>query len=206
MREIRPFFQGEVDALCVTRDGRVAAHRRAALPPALLPGSFNPVHEGHWTLALVAESLLAVPVAFELSALNVDKPPVDMKEIQRRLAQFLGRADVWLTRAPTFVEKASLFPGTTFIVGVDTAERLVAPRYYPDGERGLLGALTALRERRCPFLVAGRSDRAGVFCGLNTVAIPAEFRTLFTAIPRKDFHVDVSSTRLRGLRDERGIS
>jgi hypothetical protein len=133
--------------------------------------------------------------------LNVDKPPLDMKLVQHRLAQFARRATVWVTRAPTFVAKARLFPGAVFVVGADTAERLVAPRYYTAGEVGVREALAELRERQARFLVAGRVDRGGVFPGLADLPIPADFRKLFTAIPRGEFQVDISSTALRGSRN-----
>src|SRR5687768_16624411 len=75
----------------------------------LLPGSFNPVHDGHWRLARVAADIIGEPVAFELSVTNVDKPPLAVEEVGRRLQAFAGRADIWLTRAPRFLDKSALF-------------------------------------------------------------------------------------------------
>ena len=74
------------------------------------------------------------PLAFEISVTNVDKPPLPGRTIRHRLAQFAWKSPVELTRAPTFVEKSRLFPKTTFVIGADTAERLVAPKYYGDEE------------------------------------------------------------------------
>jgi nicotinic acid mononucleotide adenylyltransferase len=93
----------------------------------LFPGSFNPVHEGHVLLAQVAEELRQQPLAFEISVTNVDKLPLTGETVRHRLAQFAWKSPVELTRAPTFVEKSRLFPGTTFVVGADTAERLFGP-------------------------------------------------------------------------------
>ena len=62
---------------------------------------------------------------FELSVTNVDKPALPSAEICRRLRQFTWRTEVWVTRAPTFAEKASVFPGAIFVVGADTAERIL---------------------------------------------------------------------------------
>ena len=71
-------------------------------PLALLPGSFHPLHRGHTVLAAVAAARLGVPVHFELSVTNADKPELPRDEVERRLAQFAGFAPVWLTRAATF--------------------------------------------------------------------------------------------------------
>ncbi|XP_037773144.1 uncharacterized protein LOC119568771, partial [Penaeus monodon] len=45
-------------------------------PQTILSGSFNPLHAGHLGMAHAASQLLDRPVAFELSAFNVDKPPI----------------------------------------------------------------------------------------------------------------------------------
>ena len=41
-------------------------------------------------------------------------------------------------QASLFTDKAALFPGSAFVIGYDTAVRLVAPRYYArqDGPPG----------------------------------------------------------------------
>jgi hypothetical protein len=192
---VHALLRNEVATVCAEIDGRLT--RDASRPAALLPGSFNPVHEGHLRLASVAAAELGGPVAFELSVTNVDKPPLVHEEIRRRLQPFAWRAPVWLTRAPTFVEKASLFPGVVFVVGADTAERIVAPRYYQESEARLLEALEQIRVQGCRFLVAGREDRQGRFLGPDDLAIPDAYRGLFQAIPRSKFDVRISSTALR---------
>src|SRR5947208_570464 len=115
-------------AVCVEPDG--TARAGGPLPAALLPGSFNPLHHGHTGLAAAAAAHLGVPVAFELSLANVDKPELDPDEAARRVAQFAGVGPVWVTRAATFAAKADLFPGAAFVLGWDTAARLIDPRYY----------------------------------------------------------------------------
>ena len=163
----------------------------------MLPGSFNPQHDGHILLARVAEELLQSPVSFELSVTNVDKPPLAAADVRARVAQFAGRARVELTRAPTFLEKSRLFPGATFVVGADTAERLVATKYYGSDEGRMLAALQEIAERGCRFLVAVRADAAVGVRSLNDVAIPPRFVHLFTPIPEGRFRVDASSSDIR---------
>lgn len=186
---------GSIDRLTSSPNGELA--RGAPTPGAVLPGSFNPLHTGHLGLAQVASRRLGLSVAFELSVTNVDKPPLGEAEVIRRLRQFESPHVVELTRAPTFREKARLLPGTTFVVGADTAERIVQPRYYEGREATMREALDEIADRGCRFLVAGRVDDAGRFTTLDEAPIPPEYRGLFSAIPEADFRIDLSSTLLR---------
>jgi nicotinamide mononucleotide (NMN) deamidase PncC len=189
---------GELARLTAYADGQIAGPGPA--PAALLPGAFNPLHAGHLGLARTAEELLGTAVHFELSVINVDKPPLTAPELRRRLAQFAWQATVELTRAPTFLEKTRLFGGVSFVVGADTAERLVEPRYYGDSPAALEAALDEIAGRGARFLVAVRRDAAGRLHRLADAAIPARFAGLFAEIPEGRFRVDASSTALRGAR------
>ena len=166
-------------------------------PAAVLSGSFNPLHAGHTGLAETAAALLGVPVTFEVSAVNVDKPPLETAVLLDRLSQFAGRWPVVAGSAPTFVEKSRLYPGAVFVVGFDTAARIIQPRYYGDSEAGMLAALAEMRDRGNRFLVAGREGSDGHFRELRELEIPAGFAGLFEAIPEELFHSDVSSTEIR---------
>ena len=186
---------GELDRVTVQPDGQMML---SAPPPlVLLPGSFNPLHEGHVLLARVAEELRQQPVAFEISVTNVDKPPLAGETVRHRLAQFAWKAPVELTRAPTFLEKSRLFPGTTFVIGADTAERLFAPKYYGDDEVQMHAALEEIANSGCSFLVAVRIDAAGRVRALSDIPVPRRYADLFTEIPEHRFRFDTSSSALR---------
>ena len=167
------------------------------LAGAVLPGSFDPLHRGHVELARAAADILDTEVAYELSVTNVDKPVIELDELERRLSQFTGVGEVLVTSAPTFVEKARILPKRVFVIGADTAPRVVDRKYYGGSEREMLASLDELSRAGCRFLVAGRSQSGGVFEGLGDVDIPMEYRHMFEAIPESRYRVDISSTELR---------
>lgn len=187
--------RGEARWVTIDADGRASLSAPAS--GLIVPGSFNPLHAGHTELAVIAERRLSRPACFEISLFNVDKPELPAEEVIRRTAQFRGRATVILTRSPTFAEKSTLFPGSVFAVGADTASRVIDPRYHGHDPATMLAALTAIRHTGCRFLVGGRSLGGGPFVDLAGLAIPASHADLFEGIPEAEFRVDLSSTQLR---------
>ena len=183
--------------LLVEADGNRIAD--APCPRFLLPGSFNPLHDGHRGLFDAATRRLGVGGAFELSVTNVEKPALADDEIRRRSSAFAGYAPLWLTRAPTFVEKARLFPGAAFVVGADTAVRIVQPRFYGESAELMWSALEEIRAAGCRFLVAGRVDGTGRFIDRDALNLQEELADLFEEIEESDFRLDVSSTALRAM-------
>ena len=183
-------MDGSLDRLCTgNHDGAV-----------LLPGSFNPLHDGHLRMMAYAEEQLGLPGAFELSIENVDKPVLDYFEIEARLKQF--KHPVWLTRLPTFAAKAERFPRTTFVVGMDTLLRIAAPRYYGgSAERDRL--LAEMLARGVKFLVFGRVID-GNFQGLGDQSLPSALLEACTGVSEAEFRMDKSSSDLRSKRQTAG--
>ncbi len=162
----------------------------------VFPGAFSPLHTGHRRMIAVAEEILGAPVTLEISIINVDKPPLDYHEIERRLGQFDAGWEVCLTRAPTFDEKSRLFPGATFIVGADTLRRIADPRYHGDDRTAWMAALKRIADRGCRFLAFGRDTGTG-FVGLPDLDLPDILRPLCREVPQDVFREDVSSTAIR---------
>ncbi|NUQ63398.1 MAG: hypothetical protein HUU20_13045 [Pirellulales bacterium] len=163
---------------------------------AVFPGAFNPLHAGHRGMARIAEEILSTPVEFEISILNVDKPPLDYHEIELRTRQFLAEESVWLTRSPTFEEKSRLFPGATFVVGSDTLARIADPRYYNNDADACRLALERIAARDCRFLVFGRNMN-GRYVHLANLDLPEPLRPICEEVPEERFRADISSTEVR---------
>ena len=192
---------GDLDAVRIGRAAAAPAPVVSSGPRCLLPGSFNPVHEGHRRMLATGAARLGAGTgaAFELAIVNPDKPPLSPEDAAARLAGFAGDEAVWLTRAPTFPEKARIFPGATFAVGADTIVRIAEPRYY-GGPEGLARAIALLG--RCRFLVFGRRAETG-FATLASTALPEALRALCDGVSEAEFRADISSTELRRTRDRR---
>lgn len=181
---------------------RVTHHALAHAPPTeprrrpVFPGAFNPVHEGHLEMARIAARHVGAETEFEICVLNVDKPPLNYADIARRTARFHESATIWLTAAPTFVEKAELFPEAVFVVGIDTLLRIAEPRYYRDDPAARDAAMARIEALDCRFLVFGRMEQQR-FLGLEDVALPESVRALCEGIDEGTFRMDLSSSSLR---------
>jgi hypothetical protein len=186
---------GAASWVVIESDGRRVADQK--VDGAIYSGSFNPLHFGHEALAAAAARASGAEVTFELAAANAEKSTLGRSELERRLAPFWRRHRVVVTRVPLFADKAQLFPGCTFVLGYDTAARLIDPRFYGDSEADRDQALAALLAAGCRVLVAGRLED-GKFKTLADLPISQEARKLFVDLP--EFRADVSATNLRALR------
>lgn len=165
-------------------------------PKVVMPGAFNPLHEGHRRMAATAQAITGHPVTLELSIENVDKAPLDYVEVAQRVAR-MGNLSYLVTRAPTFVAKSALFPGSTFVVGVDTLIRIADEDYYEGSEAQRDAAIQEIADAGCRLLVFGRAFD-NEFITLESLGLPPILQTICDGVSEEQFRLDVSSTELRG--------
>lgn len=169
----------------------------------VFPGSFNPPHRGHLAMIEAAEKRRQCDAVWEISIENVDKPPLDYISINERfewLRQFDDKRWMALSSAPTFREKSELFPGATFIVGIDTLVRIADSKYYGGEESQRDTAIADIASRGCRFLAFGRMLE-GKFSVLSDVALPPALMSICEEVSANEFRDDISSTDLRRRQD-----
>jgi len=177
--------------------------RENALPTepcdlVLLPGSFDPCHDGHRMIADAVERQHGRRVAYAITADPVHKPSLRVVDLLDRVASIRlgsGRARpiVLTERDPLFIDKARQFPGAGIALGVDGLVRMLDPSWGPS----IADMLEAFRALGTRFYVAGRNIDGG-WTTLDDVPIPARFRDLFESVEGRH---DVSSTELRRLHE-----
>ncbi|XOV83232.1 MAG: hypothetical protein ACFHXK_20565 [bacterium] len=161
----------------------------------LLPGSFNPVHDGHKQMLSVAENITGLQGAFELAVKNADKPSLDYLTMEERI-EGIGDIPLWLTNTPNFEGKARLFKGATFIVGVDTLARIGELRFYRNHVDLLDRAMQTFVEQDIHFIVFGRL-LGDTFVTLEQLDIPDILKQRCTGVDQNTYRNDTSSTAIR---------
>lgn len=174
----------------------------------MLPGSFNPLHEGHTNALVQSMKLVTSSVGmYELSVKNAAKPTLSYGEIIFRLNNFRNQSlPILLTiDAPLFIKKAEDYPNTTFVIGIDTLLRLFDPKFgEPEKTLCDFKRITANGTRFIVFprlisnasLTLDVSSDAHLTLNMVKEKIPPELFEFFTEVTDNEF-MDVSSSKLR---------
>ncbi|GIS28758.1 MAG: hypothetical protein CM15mP129_09550 [Chloroflexota bacterium] len=85
---------------------------------------------------------------YEISITNVDKSKIVFNDLLNRISQFKSLGKLVITNSPTFEEKSKIFTKSIFVIGYDTAERLVDNKYYKNGFKE---SLNIIERNNCSF-------------------------------------------------------
>jgi hypothetical protein len=153
--------------------------------------------------AMAAAPIPASPSPFSPAPLGGAATPQPLTPLAASAPVAVEATEIVVTNAPRFVDKGRLFPGAAFVLGYDTAVRLIDPKYYGGSQDAMVEALLALKLQGTLILVAGRlvappasaapatapaasAVGAGAAAGLPTTSVaPApHFMTLTDIRPR----------------------
>jgi hypothetical protein len=169
----------------------------------LLCGTFNPLHDGHRGMASTIEFQTGKTVVYSTTADSLHKPPLKVTELLDRAAR--AKIDHWEGRRhpilftrndPLFIDKARLYPGISFAIGLDTMERMLDAKWYGNGIDGLCATLAEIKRLGCRFYVFGRLIGES-YRGVNDISLPgflSDYNDMFQGLPGR---WDISSTQLR---------
>ena len=161
----------------------------------ILSGSFNPLHEGHIELLKASSKEFKKNPLYEISIKNVDKSKINFNDLINRINQFKSLGKLVVTNSAKFEEKSNIFKKSIFVIGYDTALRLVDDKYYDDDFRK---SLKIIEKNNCSFLVSGRFMNKK-YKKPNNINFE-EYDYLFNILSEEKFRIDISSTELRRLR------
>ena len=148
----------------------------------LLPGSFDPCHEGHQMIADAVERQYGRRVAYAITADPVHKPSLRAVDLLDRIASIrLGagrtRTLVLTERDPLFIDKARQFPGAGIALGVDALVRMLDPAWGPN-----VGEMLEAFVRSAPGSTSSAGPSTATGRRSMTCRFPDRFRRLFESV------------------------
>lgn len=159
----------------------------------LIPGTFNPIHSGHDSLANAA--MIATGGRTPVLTITIDPPHKDSLTIQdllHRSALLKGQNVFYSQGDPLFIDKARSHPGVPFAIGADTMDRMLDPKWCP-----VEPMLEEFHNLGTKFYVRGRIVN-GEFLYRDNVAnkwkLNEKDGSLFIHMPGR---CDISSTEIR---------
>jgi nicotinic acid mononucleotide adenylyltransferase len=170
-----------------------------------LPATLNPIHDGHRSMAATAEEQLSpsgpgrIQVSYLVSSSSPHKGRLTVQEMLDRAGML--RAERWKGQSravefthdePLFIDKARRRPGSVFLIGADTMERMLDPKWGPE----VGDMLQEMKNLGCKFLVMGRV-MDGKFKTCRDFRVPWPHGNLFDPLGGR---VDISSSELRAVQ------
>ncbi|EDR27175.1 hypothetical protein, conserved [Entamoeba dispar SAW760] len=197
---IELFLKNNNGIFCIELDGSITH----SIPqcPIVYCGTFNPFHKAHKKIIeYMSMRFTHRPIILDISQRSEDKSVTSLTNTFIRASQVAGIYKVNISNTSLYIDKCKNYPGGTFVVGLDTAVRILNKRYYQNSEINLKKAMHTIADMGCNFIVVGRKDdTTNKFLEFDFVksTLPAkEYHYLFISLNEKEFRYDLSSTYLR---------
>ncbi len=189
----RPFF---------TADGKRHTQIESVKDYALMPGSFNPPHQGHLGLADDFRRTHGRNVVFEIGTNPPHKAPPTVQQLLQRAKMLKGHDVLFTTDIPMYLQKAKTFPGMPLVLGADTLQRILDPKWGVDPAK----MFDELHDLGTKLYVAGRTindkfmDKYDVLQEAKDIFHPHQYATVTHDVIHLEGRWDVSSTELRNKK------
>ena len=99
---------------------------------AIMPGAFNPPHDGHFGAANASLEEYNYPVVYETTAEPPHKGALTVQELLKRAKLLHGHDRIFTRKLPYYLDKAKAFPSHPFILGADAMVRMLDPKWGID--------------------------------------------------------------------------
>jgi nicotinamide mononucleotide (NMN) deamidase PncC len=168
---------------------------------AIMPGAYNPPHEGHLGTAQAVMDEYGRTVVFEVTAEPPHKGALTPQQLLQRAKLLQGHDRLFTRKEPFYLDKARAFPGIPLVLGADAMIRMLDPKWGIE-PMDLMREFISLNTK---LLVAGRLiDGKFVSCEDILKTIEKDSRAVFgfwvcakgVLMPLRG-RWDVSSTELR---------
>ena len=182
----RPFF---------TANGKRFATLTESARWAIMPGAYNPPHEGHFGTAKQVGEDYGNQVVFEVTAEPPHKDALSVQDLLKRAKLLQGYDRIFTRKVPFYIDKARAFPGCPLVMGADAMVRMLDPKWGLN----LQEVFEEFEERDVMLYLAGRTVD-GKFVTREDIqeTLSPELKRLFISQTRPvRGHWDMSSTELR---------
>lgn len=114
---------------------------RLTAPPkkiVLMPGSYNPPHQGHYNVAQEVAKMSGLPVIYSVTADSVHKPKLTVQGLLKRARGLRGHNRLFTQGDALFIDKARMFPETPIAMGADALQQMLDPKWGTDVRQMLI--------------------------------------------------------------------
>lgn len=162
---------------------------------ALMPGAYNPPHDGHLGMADAFESVYGSKVVFNITTNPPHKEELSVQDCLKRARLLHGRDRLFTRNDPLYLDKARNNPNTAMLIGADALIRMLDPKWGVE----IKPLLQEFKDLGTKFYVSGRTIDGKFINGWDAVCtMPDDLYVGYSSLfVEMDGRWDISSTALR---------